>query len=95
VLALHLDDAGVITELAAAVERALMPLGFAPEERSFRPHVTLARLREPADLRRRLAAAYEPSVKGGRISALTLYESELGGEAPVYTALARAQFPAP
>ncbi|WP_300162690.1 RNA 2',3'-cyclic phosphodiesterase [Solidesulfovibrio sp.] len=33
--------------LAARVETALSPLGFAPETKPFTPHLTLARLREP------------------------------------------------
>jgi 2'-5' RNA ligase len=88
VLALHLDDRGATSELAVAAERAVTALGFPSEERSFRPHLTLARIRKPADLRRLLAARSTPR-PGGRLHALTLYKSELGKEAPVHTPLAR------
>ncbi len=91
VLALHLEDGGVTTELAALAERGVTTLGFPPEERSFRPHLTLGRLREPADLRRLFAARSAP-MTGGRLSALTLYKSELGAEAAVHTPLARFSF---
>ena len=39
-------------ELHAALEQALAPLGFAPEDRAFQPHITLGRVRDgarPAD----------------------------------------------
>ena len=88
VLGLHIDDGGVLMDLASAAEREVVELGFAPEERTFRPHVTLARFRQPADLRRLFVARSTPPPTG-RLTSLTLYRSELGGEAPVYSALAR------
>lgn len=88
VLALHLDDDGVLTSLGAAVEQGVTTLGFSPEQRAFRPHLTLGRMREPADLRRLFAARTTP-MAGGRLDALTLYKSELGKEAAVHTPLAR------
>lgn len=39
--------AGACQTLAAAVDAALTPLGIAPEARPYRPHLTLARLRQP------------------------------------------------
>lgn len=44
------DPAGVLTALASQLEAALETLGFPPEERSFSPHLTLARFRAPANL---------------------------------------------
>ncbi|HVJ89767.1 MAG TPA: RNA 2',3'-cyclic phosphodiesterase [Labilithrix sp.] len=89
VLALHLEDPGALAELSTAAERALATLGFIPEVRAFRPHLTLARFRAPADLRR-LFAEHQGAMRGGRLNALTLYKSELGREAPRYSVLARA-----
>jgi len=94
VLVLHLDDGGVISELARIAERDVTALGFRPEERSFRPHLTLGRLREPADLRRLFATRPAP-MAGGRLAAVTLYKSELGAEAVVHTSLARFSFGSP
>ena len=37
-------------QLAAGVEQALAPLGIAPEQRSFSPHLTLGRLRQGSRL---------------------------------------------
>ncbi|HEX9504399.1 MAG TPA: RNA 2',3'-cyclic phosphodiesterase, partial [Acidimicrobiia bacterium] len=39
-----------VARLAAAVEAATAPLGFAADDRPFRPHVTLARTPTPRDL---------------------------------------------
>ena len=91
VLALDLDDGGVISELAAAVERGVTTLGFPAEQRSFRPHLTLGRPKEPADLRRLFASRSAP-MPGGRLEALTLYKSELGAATAVHTPLARTSF---
>ena len=91
VLAVHLDDDGVISELASAAEQGVAALGFAPEQRTFRPHLTLGRPREPADLRRLFEARAAP-MAGGRLASLTLYKSELGAEAAVHSPLARHSF---
>ncbi len=88
VLVLHLDDGGTTTELAAAAEQGVTALGFSPERRSFRPHLTLGRMREPTDLRRLFAARAAP-MKGGSLVALTLYKSDLGKESAVHTPLTR------
>jgi len=88
VLALHLEDDGTIAELAAAAERGVTALGLPPEKRTFRPHLTLGRMREPVDLRRLFAARAAP-LAGGRLDSLTLYKSDLGKEAAVHTPLAR------
>lgn len=37
-------ETAAAAELAARIETALLPMGFAPEERPFRPHLTLARI---------------------------------------------------
>ena len=44
VIAIALDAEGHLTELAAAVERGAVRLGFPPESRGFRAHLTLGRL---------------------------------------------------
>src|SRR5690606_8650349 len=41
-------DAEPLLRLHAALEQALAPLGFAPEDRAFQPHVTLGRVRDGA-----------------------------------------------
>lgn len=43
-----IGDLQHLRELQAAVEEALVELGFPPEERDFSPHLTLARVGQPA-----------------------------------------------
>ncbi len=81
ILALKLHDgAEWVWELAAQVERRLAPLGHVRDvrEEKFLPHLTLARFREPTDLRP-LCAAIGPEPVGGawRVDEVVLYESVL------------------
>jgi 2'-5' RNA ligase len=81
ILALELNEGGEwMRELAAQVERRLAPLGHVrdPREKSFRPHLTLARFREPNDLRP-LCAAIGPEPVGPTwpVDEVVLYESVL------------------
>ena len=94
VLVLHLDEGGAISELARVAERNVTALGFAREERAFRPHLTLGRLREPADLRGLFATLSAP-MAGGHLTALTLYKSDLGPQPAVHTPIARFSFAPP
>jgi len=77
--------------LAAAVECAVEPFGFAPEQRPFRGHVTLARVRSPRGVRP-LARAVEATGRApfGSWSAshVVLYRSRLHPTGAVYEALA-------
>ena len=41
------DRSGLLARMQQAVEEALAPLGIAKEKRSFSPHITLARLKNP------------------------------------------------
>ncbi len=89
ILSLAIDDGGVLSSIVAEVEQAILALGFAPERRAYRPHLTIARLREPSDLRRLIAD--QPVAIAGRVTSIALYKSELGSAGPTYTALARAE----
>jgi 2'-5' RNA ligase len=48
-----------LVELAATVEAALVPLGFAPEQRGFQPHLTIGRFRQFNDTAKQLAEELE------------------------------------
>ncbi len=41
-------DVEVVTSIHRQIDRALVPLGFTPEKRSFSPHLTLGRVRDKA-----------------------------------------------
>lgn len=86
-----------IIELASALEEALAVVGFAPEKRPFRPHVTLARIRgkPPIELEE-LQRAYD-QVRLGTvvIDQVELVRSELGAEGPRYSILATVKLGEP
>lgn len=84
-----------LTELSEALETALMPLDFPPEDREFTPHLTLGRVRSPRGWERVLAIlkAYEDTHFGESIvTQLTLYQSHLQPDGAVYTSLGSVSF---
>ena len=66
-----------LAELAAECERAAVRAGFEPEGRPFHPHLTLSRVRPPADVRQLIDSVEPAGVKLG-VTAVTLYRSVLG-----------------
>jgi 2'-5' RNA ligase len=87
VLTVSVDDpAGELAALHAAVWRGLAALGFTPEQRAFRPHVTVARVRRGAGApRRRIAAAPRLPFDGAAVS---LMRSHTGAGPARYEVLA-------
>jgi 2'-5' RNA ligase len=76
--------------LATAVGAALAPIGYEPDRRELHPHLTLARLKAPDDVRDVLAAlGADPVGEAFTVSELVLYESRLSPKGPTYTALER------
>lgn len=75
--------------LAAAVDKALTPLGYKPEKRPFSPHLTLARIKwadaDPWDrIVEELKKFSWPELTVDRFE---LIKSELGPKGPTYTTL--------
>ena len=76
--------------LAGTVESALEQLGFSPERRPYRPHLTLARIRRAerdpwGELSREASKTRWPAFE---VRAFTLWESVLGPSGPTYRGLA-------
>jgi len=73
------------------VTRRLALLGIPEEERAYSPHLTLARVREPAGLRTvpLLEGLANRRVGTARIDAITLFQSKLSPKGPTYTPLLR------
>jgi RNA 2',3'-cyclic 3'-phosphodiesterase len=83
--------------LAAEVERALEALGIAREEREFRPHLTLARIKSEAGLdglRREVESVGTPDFGRAAYSEFDLMQSVLHPKGAVYTRLERFAFAA-
>lgn len=76
--------------LQKTIDRGLEACGFPREERPFRAHLTLARIRSPqglSGLDRALAEGQSRSAGAFSATGLTLFQSELTPTGAVYTAL--------
>ena len=94
VIAAGLDgDVGRIELLHREVEARCQEQGFPAEGRTYRPHITLQRCRDPlpGHLRDRIRQPFESHFAGPRfgIDAFSLFESHLRPEGPQYVRLAR------
>ena len=86
----HDEGSEQVRALAAALGEAGRELGFAPDARAFRPHVTVARARRPRDLRPLVDAIGAEHVgPGWSVSDVVLFESETLPEGARYTTRAR------
>jgi 2'-5' RNA ligase len=85
------DPAGACAPLARALEFALAPLGFPPEKRAYRPHLTLARFKHPARVQENILS-YKPDPATFEVRQITLFQSRLRPEGAVYTPLHHARF---
>jgi 2'-5' RNA ligase len=88
VLVVELIDAtGAVGRLQAEVERELAALGHSPDDRGFRTHVTIGRVREgKAEARVDLAGVPAPR-SSWPVEAFELIESRLGPRGPTYSPL--------
>lgn len=90
------EGRGALEGLAEAVEREMAAAGFAPEARRFRPHLTLARIREgapaPASLADYLVQERDRFLGKLSVSGAVLMKSELRPSGPLYTPLGHAPF---
>jgi 2'-5' RNA ligase len=87
------DPSGRMAALYARVEAAIGELGFAPEGRAFRPHVTVARIKSVGDatrLRRSAEPLAEQDFGTVAAAALVAYSSKLTRGGPVYAPMATA-----
>ncbi len=89
VLTVALAGAPGLSALQAAVVAGLVDaVGFETESRSFRPHVTVGRVRRGPGVR--ASGLADPPQLAFEAQALTLFRSQIGPGGPKYEALARA-----
>jgi 2'-5' RNA ligase len=78
--------AAELDELAAAVTGATAPLGFATEDRPFRPHLTLARAPRPRDLRPLVdRLGTDPAGPPWTVERVVLFESVTRADGAMHT----------
>jgi 2'-5' RNA ligase len=90
-------DLSPIRDLAEAVGREMKALGY-PPDKAFRPHITLGRKRSdsiPAALWEALRRLRDVPISESPIETVTLFQSELRPNGPVYTPLARIPLTGP
>jgi 2'-5' RNA ligase len=90
-----LGDEARLKEIHGRVEAAMSPIGFDPEDRPFRAHLTLGRVRGRQHIRglqEALLANREFKAEAFDVNELVLYKSELRPEGARYTPLFRAPF---
>ncbi|HLL15508.1 MAG TPA: RNA 2',3'-cyclic phosphodiesterase [Pyrinomonadaceae bacterium] len=90
-LGLH-DEAGRLAELQKRLEAECERENFPREERAFRPHITIARIRTPNAAARQLAALHRetdfaPATFG--VGEFVIMQSQLGAGGSRYTPLSR------
>lgn len=81
-----------LARLAAQVESAMARLGFPPEDRPFKPHLTLARFKAPRpqrELERLVAVEDNPTLGSFEVSEFFLWESKLSPRGAEYLKVAR------
>ena len=92
VLWIGIDDrSGVLSKLQERLENEFALEGFPKEDRAFRPHLTIARIRRPqnADRLAEVHLGLEFSAVAVGLSELILFRSELNPRGSKYTAISR------
>lgn len=91
VLWLGLEDSGSLERLAETVESAARAAGFEAEERPFRPHLTLGRVKGRRGVRGAVEAirSWRPETAPEEVEEAILYRSELTPDGAIHSAMAR------
>jgi RNA 2',3'-cyclic 3'-phosphodiesterase len=88
------DSSGALTRLQSRLEEECASAGFAREERSFHPHLTIARIRAPQGART-LAQIHQGTIFEAiefAVTSLVVMQSELGTGGSRYTEISRHAF---
>lgn len=85
------DPSGRLSALQMRLEEEFAAEGFPKEDRAYRPHLTIARLRKPEGSRRLAETHLQTSFKKTQItvSEFVVFRSELSSKGSRYTAISR------
>lgn len=95
VIWLGLDPIPVIAELKKQIDRDLDALGFRIEKRTFRPHLTMGRIKrlsERSPLQGMILEYKDRTLMEGSVRDIVLYESRLRPGGPLYIPVQRVEF---
>ena len=84
------DEREVLASLQKQIETCLEKIGFRPEDRPFRPHLTLGRMkssRGKEELAGRMERYREEEFGGFEVEKVILFKSDLRPTGPIYTPL--------
>lgn len=72
-------SASELVELSKTIEEALVPLGFEPENKEFKPHLTLARIKVPKSIEDVLSEFQDDTFTGRivNVDGITIFKSTL------------------
>jgi len=81
--------ASELVELSQTIDKALTPLGFEPESKEFKPHITLARIKTPKSIEAALSEFKDDSFTGRlvNVDGVTIFKSTLKRTGAEYESL--------
>jgi len=84
-----------LVALSKAIDKELVPLGFEAEDKLFKPHITLARLKMPMPLEDAIAEVKVDKFLGTvvNVNSITLFRSHLTRVGVEYEALKQISLP--
>ena len=89
------EDPAVLADLARRLDEAMCEFGVEPEERGFKTHITLGRVRVPRpapELAEQLRGLRDVAFGRARIAEAVFMKSDLTPRGPVYTVIERLTF---
>ena len=89
------DSSGRLLDLQGRLEEEFAREGFPKEDRGFRPHLTIARLRKPEDARTLAETHIQTNfpLTAMRVNELVLFRSQLSPRGSIYTVISKHALP--
>lgn len=89
------EPTGALSRMQRVIEDGLLALGLDPEDKPFRTHITVARIkstRNVGDLSRLIESYRDAEIVSSTLSEVVLYESRMRDDGPIYSPLERCAF---